>query len=98
MHTTVIKLKNGETHSGNLEMFRPCESFISIREWLDDNTCQINKYDLDDIESAVTLGERISINKIGDQDELQRAREDLADGRNYGWAGYPKERFKWEDR
>ena len=96
MHTTVITLKNGEKHSGNLELFRPCESYISIREWDDNDKCKINKYDLNDIASAFTLGERISINQIGDQDEVERAREWLADGRKYGWEGTPKEKFAWE--
>lgn len=96
MHTTVIKLKNGETHAGNLHMFCPCESYISIGEWDEQDRLKYNKYDIRDMESAVTLGERISISKIGDQDEIQRAREWLADGRKYGWEGTPKEKFTWE--
>lgn len=97
MHTTVITLKNGEKHGGNLQMFRPCESYISILEWDDNDSAKVVKYDINDMESAVTLGERISINKIGDQDEIARARKDLADGRRYGWEGYPKDKFKWEN-
>jgi len=96
MHVTKIVLKNGEEHSGILQMFRPKESYMSILEYDDKDVGTIQKYDFHDIKSAVTIGERIDIRTIGDQDEVQRARNDLVEGRKNKWEGYPKKKFNWE--
>jgi hypothetical protein len=55
------------------------------------------RIDFNIIETAITLNERISINKIGDMDELERARKDIAMGRLHKWDGYPDKLFAWEN-
>jgi len=69
MHKSIIKMKNGWEHRGYIWSFRPEEGWLSLV-----GTPDIKIY-FKDILSAVTKNVRISINKIGDQDELERARK-----------------------
>lgn len=82
MHDTIVKMKDGREFIGPLWYFRPKEGWISLV--LDpahyDHDIPERIY-LRDVESAITKGERISINKIGDEDELERAKQKGWDGR-----------------
>jgi len=91
MHNTTIITKSGEIYNGPIWVWRPQENWFSI---LWENNEEV--FSFDDVKSVITYGERMSINKIGDQDELQRARKMLARGRKYRWKGYPSEKFQWE--
>ena len=92
MHLTRIKMKNGDKFSGFVMLWRPELGWMELQ-----SGGKRKRVSFDDIESAVTENERISINKIADQDELKRAREYLAQGRQYKWPSMPKKKFKWED-
>lgn len=86
MHITYVTLKDGRKLSGPIWLFRPALGFFTIIE--DDGEVRIN---LSDVASATTgtpdNPERISINKLGVQDELERARKHMKDAREYGWDG-----------
>jgi hypothetical protein len=96
MHITVIETKDGRKFVGFLRMWRPWENWLSIVD-PDLDGGKETRVSFDDIVSAVTRNERIDIHKTGDEDELERARQDLAVGRKLNWEGYPKEKYKWED-
>ena len=96
MHTTIVKLKNGETYSGSIEKFRPSFGWFTLFEYE-------RKFYFDECESVVTPNERIDINTPdGMQDEILRAKKNLDKGRKYGWEQdgklYPVEKFEWEKR
>lgn len=92
MHTTIVKTKDGKDYCGYIQLYRPEYSFMTLMVGN-----ELVKLDFNDMESAVTLGERVSINEIADQDEIQRAKKFLADSRKYGWRDdCPKELYAWE--
>ena len=97
MHITKIVTKDGNEYEGILKIFRPEENWISISYFPNDAPLGIEKKFLfDDLKSAVTEGQRININTVGDQDEIKRAREYLSDARKYNWDKVPKNKFSWE--
>lgn len=73
MHDTIVVMKDGTKISSPIYMWRPQEGWFSLFDHID-------KIWLRDVKSAVTENQRINIKTIGDQDELERARED-------GWSG-----------
>jgi hypothetical protein len=73
MHDTVVKMKDGRKFIGGIWTFKPTEGFLTLIGI--DETLYFK-----DMESAVTYGERLSVSKIGDQDEIERAKK-------YGWDG-----------
>lgn len=77
MHITRIILKDGQILTGNIEKFKPEDNYIKLF-----NTDNIL---LNDIESAVTEGERLGHGIIGNQDELLRAKQYMQDARKYNW-------------
>lgn len=98
MHTTIVKTKSGKEYSGCIWYFRPSQNWFSII--IGDET---KRFSFDDVESVITKGERVSINSPlegEDQDEIERARKDLRDGRKYKWTQddkpYPDRKFAWE--
>jgi len=91
MHITNIKTKNGKEYSGFIMVFRPEEGWMSIV----DGDC-LRKFNFDDLESAITNGERLTINKIGDCDEIERARKYMKDGRELGWFNKEITIMDWE--
>lgn len=91
MHITTIITKDGKKYNSVLWTFRPAQNFFTI---IDNN--QDRKFSFDEVKSVITKGERISVNKIGDIDEIERARKFLKDGRKFKWSGIPKEKFDWE--
>ena len=74
MHDTTVKFKNGKILCAPLWYFRPVEGFFSLAG--ENSTL----YYFRDVESMITSGERTGLNKIEDQDELERARRE-------GWNG-----------
>ena len=90
MHTTEVKTRDGKEFSGVLWEFKPAENYFTITDG-----DGIIKFSFDDVESVITKGERISINKIGDMDEVERARKYLIGCRKFGWIDVPV-RFDWE--
>lgn len=97
MHNTKVILKNGEELNGPMWYFRPTEGWFSI---IVEN--EEKKINFSDVTSALTgtpeNPERISINKLGVMDELERAKKYLRDARKYHWnidENFP--RFDWED-
>ena len=93
MHITIIKTKDGKEYSGFIMVFRPEEGWVSIVDG--DN---LRKFDFDDLASAVTKGERLSISKIGDDDEIEKARRYLKDGRKFNWFNKDIPVMKWEEK
>jgi len=98
MHNTIVKTKDGKEYSGVLWTFRPSFNWFTIID--NDKT---RKFSFDDVESVITKGERVSINSPlegEDQDEIERARKNLKDGRKYKWTQddkpYPERKFAWE--
>ena len=91
MHITRIKMKNGKILEGWIEKFRPIEGYLTFNG-------SNKKIMFKDMVSAVTEGERISLNKIGNEDELQRARDYLKSARENKWdkitPDFPKQ--EWE--
>jgi hypothetical protein len=91
MHTTVVKMKDGRSIAAPVELFRPIEGYMTLFG-------SDEKLMFKDIESAITENERISINKIGDDDLLARARRHMEKARMFGWDGMtpnsPKQ--EWE--
>lgn len=77
MHSTNVLMKSGQKHSGPIMLFRPKEGFLTLMG--DDPGPDVKLY-FRDMLSCVTEDERISINIIGDEDQLERARK-------MGWDG-----------
>jgi multimeric flavodoxin WrbA len=75
MHMTKIVMKDGRIFSGPIYGYSYTEGWLHVI----DETAPDKIY-FRDMKSAITPGERLSINTIGDDDELQKAR----DG---GWNG-----------
>lgn len=72
MHTSRVVMKDGKTRTGIIWSVGVQEGwFTLIEDGEDDATIQIA-----DCASVVTYGERISINKIGDQDMLAKWAKD----------------------
>ena len=99
MAVTYIKTKDGKEHSGPIAKWRPMENWFSIFDF--DELSGSKKFCFDDIESAVTKGERVSIYSPlegEDRDELERARKYLRDARKYGWSDFTEDTplFEWE--
>jgi len=94
MHTTIIKTKDGKELSGSLEVFKPEEGWMFVT--ICGEGCK--KFYFDDLISAVTKGERLSVSKIGDCDEIERARKYLTDGRKFGWFKKEIPIMDWEKK
>jgi hypothetical protein len=90
MHHTTVKLKDGRVLCGPIDMWRPQENWMSLMGVEE-------RISFDDIASGETDKDRISIDTVGNINILERARRDVAQGRQHGWDGYPKEKFKWEN-
>lgn len=75
MHVTEIETKNGEKISGPLAELNYTDHFIQL------GGNEIRKVKFSEIKSAKTLGQRISVKEIGDQDLLEKIRYEL--GRYY---------------
>lgn len=90
MHITEVVTKDGKEFSGPLWCWKPAENWFSI-------ICgdESRKFSFDEVESVVTKEERVSKGVIKDDDEIDRARRYLAEGRKYGW-DVPSEKFAWE--
>ena len=89
----VIKTKQGKKYSGPIWKWRPEENFVSICDGL--TTIEIS---FDNIESAYEY-DRISINSPSEGervDLLERARDDLKKGREFGWFKEEVPVKKWE--
>lgn len=69
MHITKVKFKDGSELEGELWDFNPREGTFSFVD-------EDKVYYFRDVESMITKGARISINEIGDRDELERVRKD----------------------
>ncbi len=67
MHITTVTMKDGRVLSNPLELFRPKDGYLKLFEV--DELLYFK-----DMESAITAGERLSATKIGDDDEIERAR------------------------
>ena len=93
MHITIIKTKSGKEYSGFVMVFRPDEGWISI---VDGDV--LRKFKFDDLDSVVTKGERLSISKIGDCDEIERARRYMKDGRKRNWFNKEIPVMDWEKK
>lgn len=91
MHTTRVKTKNGDEYIGHMRKFRPEDNYFEIV------TDDIQKFSFDEVLSVITKDERLSGGKIGDQDEIQRAREHLIQGRKYNWFGREVPVMEWEN-
>jgi len=95
MHITEVKTKDGKEFSGVLWEFKPVKNYFTIIDG-DDSI----KFSFDDVESVITKGERISNGIIGDQDEIERARQYLIKSREYssklGWDDAPIKKYDWE--
>lgn len=89
MHITTITMKAGHKVTGYLELFRPEEGYLKLLGFT-------TKYYFKDMQSCITEGERISVNQIGDMDEIDRARKHMADARKYGWHGITADTPKQE--
>ena len=101
MAITYIETKDGKTYSGPIKLWRPSLGWFSIDYFGDDEYGIEQKFYFSDIKSAITKNERTNIysTPIGqDVDELERAREDLRQAREYGWGNFTKEtpKFDWE--
>lgn len=76
MHDCLVKMKDGTTWCGPINLFRPKEGWMSLM-----GEDAQEKLFFRDMLSAVTKGERVCVSKIGDQDEIARARNDGWDGK-----------------
>ena len=76
LHTTKI-VKGNKTYSGPIVRFSPSKDIISIT---DDKTGKVIEFKISELTSAITDGERISCNKIGTCDELERAKDYIKRG------------------
>jgi len=83
MHTTKVEMKDGEVLYGVLWDFRPEEGWMKLVGCEDNGPDEVpgdRVLYFRDMKSAVTLGQRVALNKIEDQDEIARAKE-------FGWDG-----------
>lgn len=82
MHTTVVVMKDGRKIDGYIWEKRTEEGYITLMATADE------EYDgerlmMEDMVSCTTLNERISINQVGDYDELE------------GWRKFQSGQVKW---
>jgi len=99
MAITYIKTKDGKKYSGPIAKWRPCENWFSIFDF--DEPTGSRKFSFDNVESAVTKGERVNIYSPPEgeaQNELERARKYLQDSRKHRWNNFTKDTplFEWE--
>ena len=80
MHDTVVVMKDGRKFCGPLYRFMPEDGYLTLV-----GADSEDKLMFEEMASAVTSGERISAYQIGDQDEIERARKYMRDGREYNW-------------
>ena len=95
MHDTKVKLKNGEEYWGPMDTFRPEFGWFTIIDTATE-LGELRKIHFSEVESAITGGQRMTIHDFGDQDEVERARKFLEQGRQFGWDDIPEEKFDWE--
>jgi len=83
MHTTTVTMKDGSKIKGVIWKWRPILGYFDLAgvAGQEENV----RLRFDDVQSAVTEGERISMGKIGDCDEMARAREYLKNAKEFGW-------------
>lgn len=72
MHTTIVKMKDGREFRGALWTFRPLEGWFNVTE-----EGSPEKIYFKDCESVITLGQRIHPGVTENQDEIERAKENL---------------------
>ena len=99
MHFTKIVTKDGREYLGPIWRWRPWLNWVSIR--LYGETVEEKIFSFDDIKSMVTEGARETINcplEGETRDELERARKDLKNAREFGWDGFDKNTplYDWE--
>lgn len=75
MHTTKVVLKDGEVISGVMVKWRPQEGWFSLGAIA--IGAPVRKIQFEDVESAVTFGQRVSLGKVEDRDELKRYKEQV---------------------
>lgn len=85
MHVTTVKTKDGKTFKGVLWTFKPEQGYMTLVGIYE------HKIRFDNIVSATTEGERITVNKIGTQDELGRAKKLMKEAREFNWFGMNKD-------
>ena len=97
MHTTIVKLKDGKTYSGPINLWRPCFNYFTL--FGVDKT-----FSFDECESVITKGTRVDVMSPPEGEDLDvmwEAKKDLDMGRKYGWEEdgkpYPKEKWEWEN-
>ena len=83
MHITNVVKKDGTKLSGILWTVRPVEGWFELVACTDND--EPVRVQIVDCQSVVTEKDRISINKIGDVDELERWRKHVEDAKKYGW-------------
>ena len=81
MHTTKVKMKDGREISGILWIVRYEEGWFAMTG-TDPEDAEMEILPFAEVDIALTENERISINKVGDDDIVARAREN-------GWDGGP---------
>jgi hypothetical protein len=84
MHITVVVTNGGQEYSGILWEFRPHLNYLDLIVSGDRM-----RFDLRNLKSAVTLNERLSVSKVGDEDLLAKAKECVE---NWNEDGSPKRR------
>jgi hypothetical protein len=67
MHLTTVKTKDGCTAEGYLWTVRPSEGWFTLSVGDD-----VLRFEIADCASVVTENDRISRNRVGDVDELER--------------------------
>ena len=99
MHNTFVTLKDGRKFSGPIWVWRPALNWFTIM----DNDGEV-RFSLSEVESATTgtpdNPERISINCLGVQDEMDRARKYMKQARQFGWDGVKPDmpEYDWEKK
>jgi len=101
MHQTKVKLKDGREFEAPILKCQPDKDRFQLIGW-------VEAISFNEIDSAVTEGERIGVikdeagniigAKIGDVDELVKAKRTMAHARMYGWFGCDSKTplFDWE--
>lgn len=91
MHITRVLTKFGATFRGYLTQFKPDKNFFLLSV-----AGEEKKFSFDNVLAVVTEGERLPGGKIGDLDELDRARNYLIEGRAKDWFTPAPPRMDWE--
>jgi len=82
VHDTKVVMKDGTVHVGPIHLFMPMDGYMILT--LDDTHYPDGAPDklfFRDMRSATTQDQRMSVDRTGTQDELQRARLEGWDGR-----------------